>query len=197
MRTDLKRAGWSLLLAGILVGAIAGCSAETPATPDSGGQVSPSGEPVIAVGDEPYGSATLTELADASSAVVRGVVESSESGIALGESKDMTYTAFEVRVSDQYRGDAADVVKVYVSTTSQGRPLEIVGRTIPEPGEDSIWFLTTIDPQFGVDGYVLSIQAGGILVERDGAIEHSHESTPLEEASELGSLDAVASFLKR
>ncbi|QHO69860.1 hypothetical protein BHD05_09610 [Marisediminicola antarctica] len=84
--------------------------------------------------------------------VIRGEVIKIKHGIKLGEDKTVDYKAYTVTPTGSGKQSAVNVI---VSEAYNGIPVAFEGRPELEVGDEAIWTLTKIDPQFNYKGYVL------------------------------------------
>lgn len=171
----------------VLVGAggTAACSSDDDAS-------SPSAERTQTIeADEPYSDASLDELGSVSDLVVKGSVTAVEHGIKIGSDQGVDYRVYTVAVSD-----AADVktesVRVIVSEAMDGVPVTLENRPELSVGDEAIWSLTEIAPEFDYDGYVL-VSASSVFPIRDGRVVDVGDAPAALEAKELG---AEETFLR-
>lgn len=127
------------------------------ATPETEGTVT------MEVGD-PLAGEDIAGLAAASQAVVRGTVVEAEEGVRVG-GDHLRYTAYTVAVDEALSGAPGVRIRVILASQMDGRDVVVEGRPLPDRGDEGIWFLTAIGPQFGYDGYVLTGQSGLLLFE--------------------------------
>lgn len=192
------RRGGTLLAVGALVLAAA-CAGDDPAAEAgrTGG-----GDPTLVVQvRNPLMEADLATLSQASDLVVHGTVEAVETGVRI-DGTELAYSVFTVAVGEVLAGEAGGTVQVAAATESRGRDIEVEGRPpLPEEGDDAVWFLNELAPEFGREGYVLSSPTG-LLAMDGGSVatpEHTHggEAPPaISEAEELGSEGEVLDHLR-
>lgn len=134
--------------------------------------------------DEPYANASLDELGAVSDLVVRGSVTAVEHGIELGSDRGVDYKAYTVAVADA-AGVEVESVRVIVSEAMDGVPITLHNRPELSVGDEAIWCLTEIAPEFGYDGYVL-VSASSVFPIRDGQVVNDGDAPGALEAEELG-----------
>jgi hypothetical protein len=139
-------------------------------------------EPLPMEVSDPLAQEDIAGLTAASEAVVRGTVVEAEAGVRVG-AEQVRYTAYTVEVDEALSGAPADQIKVILSSQVQGRDVVVEGRPLPARGDEAIWFLTPIGPQFGYEGYVLSGQSGLLLFDGDEVVGGGRPDGPV--ASEV------------
>jgi hypothetical protein len=156
--------------------------------------------PLVMQVDDPHAEADMATLSDASTTVVRGTVAAAETGVRFGMEdggNQLRYTQFTVDVDDVLAGHAGNQVRVVLSTHLGRRQVAIEGRPVPRMGDEGVWFLTPMAPEFGVDGYVLTGQAGLLLLDGDEVIGGGPPDAPVRaEVERLGSAEAVVAHVR-
>jgi hypothetical protein len=164
---------------------------------DDGERAAPEEEPVVVEVDDPYAQADMATLSQASDAVVHGTVVDAEPGLRLGTGQ-LRYTAFTVEVDEVLAGSSGERVRVVLATHADGHEITIEGRPQPRVGDEGVWFLTPVAPEFGYEGYVLTGQSGLLLVDGDEVVGGGHpgESPIATEVERLDSPEAVVDHVR-
>lgn len=163
----------------LAVGAATTLAACSTATTD----LAPEERRVIEV-DEPYANATLESVGAASDLVVRGTVTEITRSITMGTDRTVEYMAYTV---DDGSGRE---IAVYVTDRMDGVAVVFEGATTFSVGDEAIWALQTIDPQFGYDGYVLVSTISAFPIDGE-AVESESDAPAASEANELGASRAL------
>jgi hypothetical protein len=185
-----------LLLPAITTGLFlaAGCGGA-----DDPDHAAPDDEPMEMEVTDLLSGADMAELSQASDVVVRGTVTEAEAGLRIGEDR-IRYTAFTVEVAEALAGDPGgpgDRLRMVFTSHVGQQAIEMEGRPMPQVGDEGIWFLTRIDPQFGYDGYVLTGQAGELLLDGDRVVGGGPADLPVgTEVDRLGSPEAVVDHVR-
>lgn len=117
--------------------------------------------------DEPHADAGLRELADVSDATPHARVAEIRSGLTLGEDQSVSYKAYVIEpITDG--GLRETTARVYVMDRLDDQQVSVDHRADLEVGEEAVWLLQRMAPEFG-EGYVLTSSAG-ILPVVDGEI---------------------------
>jgi hypothetical protein len=194
-RVATRRAGMLLppTLAVLLLGAA--CAG---ASGDESADESADEEPVTMEVNDPFAQADLATLSQASAMVVHGTVVDAEPGLRLGEDTRLRYTAFTVEVDETLAGESAQRVRVVLSTHVDDQEIAVEGRPLPRVGDEGIWFLNPVAPEFGYDGYVLTGQTGLLLVDGDEVVGGGvpGESPIADEVQPLDSPRAVVDHVR-
>lgn len=185
----------SIAAIGMIV--MSGCGGSSPegATPARGGESAPA--PTQVGIDDKLPRAGLEELASVSDLVVRGRVVGSKPGLELVKDDPAAkYTSFTIQVDEAVKGGRPTRVDVALLTEVGGAPIQVEGRPSVKPGDEAIWLLTRIAPEFGFDGYVLTNQQS-ILPVNGTVVTTASSDTPLaREVAELKSTDRVLARLR-
>lgn len=153
-------------------------------------------EPLTMEVGDPHAQEDIAGLVAASETVVRGTVVEAEQGVRVG-GDHLRYTAYTVEVDEALSGAPDDRIRVILASQLDGRDVVIEGRPLPERGDDGIWFLTAIGPEFDYDGYVLTGQAGLLLFQGDELVGGGPDGSPVAtELERLGSPQAVAEHVR-
>jgi hypothetical protein len=133
--------------------------------------------------------ATLTQVSDT---VVRGTVVDVATRVRIDDSR-VRYATLTVEVDEVLAGAAGDRVEVALTSHVGRQPVELEGRPMPEVGDEAVWYLTAVAPEFGYDGYRLTSGSGLLLLQDDGAVGGGipGESPIAEEVERLDSPEAV------
>lgn len=149
--------------------------------------------------DDPHATKSLAALADVSPVVVTGAVVESQSDLTVGTDDSLKYTLYKVRVNRAFKGEVGEYVNVLMSTSSDGKPLEVVGRSAPIAGENSVWMLRPVADEFALDAFVLA-SVGGLVSTRDGKVippkSGVHDTVAADQAVRAGTLQAVIALLR-
>jgi hypothetical protein len=189
--------GGGLLVTGALLTAAA-CAGGGPASEAGPGRDDAT---VVLRVRSPLASADLATLTQESDVAVHGTVEAIEPGVRIGP-PGLTYSVFTIAVDDVLAGQASGTIQVAATTATDGHAVEVEGRPpLPEVGDDAVWFLNELAPEFGREGYVLSSPTGLVVMDGDTVAtpEHTHddeEPPALAEAAELGSEAAVLDHVR-
>lgn len=182
---------WSvtaLLLATAIGVGVVGCAATPAETAPSKSEQEPM---QIAEVDDPYASSSLFDLGTVSDLAVRGTVTGYRAGVQIGRDTDAAYTVYTVSVTETVFGPATKTVNVALLTELGGGPVTIQGRPKVEEGNDALWILTRIAPEFGLDGYVLT-STGGLIPITDETLKSDSLTSGAVEAVERGLKSTVA-----
>lgn len=193
-----RRAVASIGLVAVLAPWVGSCSSGLTDRPASTRAVSDPAPPMVEP-DEPLTDASLALVTKKSSRVVSGSVTGVRSGEHLGEDRTLEYSIITVRVDSSLRGDhSPSQVEIAMSSADEGTPFAVLGRPVPDTGQRAVWFLKTVDPAFGFDGYVLTWSGGQVRVDGNGnVIDDDGETTAAREAVTLKTLSAVKAVVTR
>lgn len=173
-------------LAALVLGAACGgpTDRDAAATRDDG--------PVTLDVSDLLAGADMATLSQASDAVVRGTVVGTESRVRIDESH-VRYSTFTVEVAEVLAGAADEQVTVALTSHIDRQPVALEGRPMPEVGDEAVWYLTRIAPEFGYDGYRLTSGAGLLLLHDDEVVGGGipGESPIADEVERLDSPEAV------
>lgn len=149
--------------------------------------------------DDTLHGAGLKQLATASDLVVRGRIAKAQPGVLIAKGDPTAkYTVYTVQVRDTVRGVKDKQVEVALLTEIGGGKVAVEDRPNPAVGDDVIWLLTKIAPEFDHKGYVLTNQSGLLLVKADGSVVSGLEgSSPVaKEAKALRTADQILQHLR-
>lgn len=187
-----------LAAAGILLVGAAACSGSGTATAD-GDDRGDEPAPMAAMDSVPYTG--MADLSQESDLVVHGSVAAVEPGVPMGATGASTveYSIFTIEVDEVLAGEGADRIEVALSTHFGGREVVLEGRPVPKVGDDGVWFLTEIAPEFERDGYVLTSTESLVLEAADAEAAGeglAEDSSLLADVEELGSLEDVVDHVR-
>lgn len=104
--------------------------------------------------DEPYASVTLATLGDVSDLVIQAKVTAVKHGIVASKG-DPSATGRQYTV-ERTGKQGPDVTYVLVTEALSGRPVTFPDQPNMEPGDEAIWVLDRIAPEFDMPGFVLT-----------------------------------------
>jgi len=161
------------LLLLVSVALLAGCSSERRTDAQE-----PNGRTTATIDINDYlPQAGLKRLLAESDLIVRGTVVETEDGAVIGDDSSMKYTILTISVGEVISGPLVRSVDVALLTEVDGAPVEILGRPVVRLGDDGVWLLTEIPSGFDREGYVLTNQRSLIIIDENGNLVGSTEST--------------------
>jgi hypothetical protein len=146
--------------------------------------------------DDYLPAAGLTELGSASDLVVRGRIVGAQGGVLIAKDPTAKYTVFTVRVAEVLKGAKAASVKVALLTEIGGGRVQVEGRPAVVVGDDGIWLLKRIAPEFNYRGYVLTNQQSLLVVQEGKVVAGSADTTVGREVADLQTVDRVLNRLR-
>lgn len=148
--------------------------------------------------DDYLAGAGLERLTTASDLVVHGQVVSAQGDVSIADDPTAQYTVFTVQVTEVIKGEMAKTVDVAMLTELEGAPFTPGARMTPKPGDDGIWMLTKIAPEFRYEGYVLTNNTGLLITQDDGDVLSggSEGSAVSSEVKELQNTENLLDFLR-
>ena len=144
--------------------------------------------------DEHLPQAGLKQLTSESDLVVRGRVVRAKSGVLIAKDPTAKYTIFTIRVAEVVSGAKVSSVDVALLTELSGAPVRPEGRPAVGVGDDAVWLLTKIAPEFNRKGYVLTNQSSLLIVDDDGRVTGGSKSSAV--AGEVAHMKTVNEVLR-
>jgi hypothetical protein len=142
--------------------------------------------------------ADLAQLSKASELVIFGSVIKAQSGVLIAEDKTAEYTVYTVEVKETLRGTAAKTVDVALLTHLSKTEVRFESRPTPQIGDQAVWLLNPIAPEFKREGYVLTNLNSLIVAAANGSrLIGAPASSPAgKDIHKLGNLDALLAHLR-
>ena len=137
--------------------------------------------------DEPHGNASLDDLGRVSDLVIKAKVTAITHDVLLGQDRSMSYKQYTLKKTGKKGPSNLDV---FVSETIDQVPIAVENRSEIERGQEAIWSLTKLAPEFGRSGYVLSSSSGIFPIVKDN-IKVTGKSPAAHEVSRLGPDDVL------
>ncbi len=181
----------SASLAGMAV--LIGCGSASN-SPTAGQHEHSQTSPAQVIIEDYLPGAGLQRLAKESDLVVRGDVINTQTGVTFAGAPDAEYTLFTIRVEEVLTGGQLDRIQVFLLTEFGSAPFQPEGRPEMRLGDDGIWMVTQLAPDFGREGYVLTNQNSLLLVDKAGAVSGGSASAAV--AREVRKLARVEPLLK-
>lgn len=142
--------------------------------------------------DDPLADAGLREVARSSDLVVQGTVTGARNDVSIASDESVRYTVLTVDIAEVLVGTApSNSVEVALMSEIDGASARVEGLPMPHIGDEGIWMLTTVDPTFGFEGYVVTSTGSMLLIDDDDRIWNEGEAASLREAKGLSSLQAI------
>lgn len=149
--------------------------------------------------DEALAGVDLQTLTKNTQLAVHGRITSIQTGVPLAKGDPSAkYSIFTIEVADTARGKAQPTVQLALLQEVYGAKIVVEERPNPKLGDDVVALMTKIAPEFNHPGYVLTSQAGLMLVKPDGQVVSGIEgSSPIAaQAKSLRTVDQVLATIR-
>lgn len=118
--------------------------------------------------------------------VYHGQVESIDTGMTFDSDEDLEYKVYHLTLIEH---EGPDSLRVFVSDVADGAHITYEGRAELAVGDEAVWSLTEMAPEFDVDGGYVLTSSNGIFHVVDGQVRPEGDSPAAMEAEGLGATE--------